>query len=183
MFIHQSDRGHHGKLCEDLENAFAKGNDDYSKNLVSAYHLINEFKCWQPKQSVPNPSGVAFAQTKGKGIAKGDNKDKDDSWQKKFTCHHCNKVGHIRPNCPKLIDDEDAQDDDEVDTLSKSPKDKLTKSSLKKKTTFAQATVTDDSGNESESENQFVNFGFCTTTSAPLKLRDMILLDNQSAND
>jgi hypothetical protein len=95
--IHQRDRCRYGKLSEELENSFTKGNDDYPDNLVSAYHLINEYKCWQPKTTTPDSSGVAFAQ-KGKG--KADCKDKDNSWQKKTTCHHCGKIGHIRPNCP-----------------------------------------------------------------------------------
>ena len=42
MFIYQSDRRRYGKLSEELENSFTKGNDDYPDNLVSAYHLINE---------------------------------------------------------------------------------------------------------------------------------------------
>jgi hypothetical protein len=78
MFIHQSDCRQYGKLSEDLENSFTKGKDDYPENLVSAYHFINEFKCWQPKNTVPDSSGVAFT-SKGKAKGKGDSKDKDDS--------------------------------------------------------------------------------------------------------
>lgn len=48
MFIHQSDRRWYNKLSKKLESSFSKGNDDYPNNLVSAYHLINEYKCWQP---------------------------------------------------------------------------------------------------------------------------------------
>ena len=179
MFIHQSDRRRYGKLSEDLENSFTKGNDDYPQNLVSAYHLINEFKCWQPKPNSPDSSGVAFT-SKGKAKGKGDSKDKDDSWQKKATCHHCKQVGHIRPDCPKLAEDS-TQEEDEPESTHK--KDKQVKSALKKKTTFAQTVTSEDSATESEPENQFFNFGFCSTTSSPLNLRDMILLDNQSTVD
>jgi hypothetical protein len=73
MFIHQSDRCCYGKLSEDLENSFTKGNDHYSQNVVSAYHLINEFKCWQPKPNTPDSSGAAFT-SKGKAKGKGDSK-------------------------------------------------------------------------------------------------------------
>jgi hypothetical protein len=105
MFIYQSDRRLYGKLSEDLENSFIKGNADYPDNLVSAYHLINEYKCWQPKSAAPDSSGVAFAQKNSKG--KDDqSKNKEDSWQKKATCHHCGELGHIRPNRPALKDDE-----------------------------------------------------------------------------
>jgi hypothetical protein len=129
MFIHQSDRSRCGKLSKDLKNSFTKGNDDYPENLVFAYHLINKFKCWQPKQeSVPDSSGVTLAQTKGKGKVKGDTKAEDDSWQKKATCHHCSEVGRICHNCPKLKDDEETQDDDEANTSNKNLKDRQTKS-------------------------------------------------------
>ena len=131
-------------------------NDDYPEHLVSAYHLINEFKCWQPKTTVPDSSGVTFT-SKGKAKGKGDSKDKDDSWQKKATCHHCKQVGHIRPNCHKLTEDSQ-QDEDEPET-TKSSKDKQAKSILKKKTTFAQTAASDDSATESEPENQFLTLG------------------------
>ena len=42
MFVHQSDKRRYGKLMEDLENSYTKGNDDYPQDLVSTYHLINE---------------------------------------------------------------------------------------------------------------------------------------------
>jgi hypothetical protein len=69
MFIHQSDRCRHRKLSEDLDNSFAIGNDDHPKNLVSACHLINEHKNCTLESSVPNSSGVAFAQKTEKGKA------------------------------------------------------------------------------------------------------------------
>jgi hypothetical protein len=181
MFIHQSNRRRYGKLSEDLENSFTKGNDNYPENLDSACHLINEFKCWQPKPNTPDSSGVAFT-SKGKAKGKGDSKDKDGFWQKKATCHHCKQVGHICPNCPKLSEDL-TQKKDEPGTTSRKSKDKQIKSALKKKTTFAQTAASKDSATESEPETKFFNFGFCSTTSSPLNLRDMILLDNQSTVD
>ena len=185
MFIHQSDRRRCGKLSEDLENSFTKGNDDYPENLVSAYHLINEYKCWQPKSAAPDSSGVAFAQKNSKG--KDEQKNKYDSWQKKATCHHCGKLGHIRPNCPALKDDDDKDVSAEPsDPTKNNPKNtsKEKKSSLKKKTAFAQNAAPSESENDGESDsNQFVTFGFCNTSPSPMNLRNMILLDNQSTVD
>ena len=164
MFIHQSDRRRYGKLSEELENSFTKGNDDNPNDLVSAYHLINEYKCWKPTTNAPDSSGVAFAQKGGKG--KSDkNKDK---WQKKATCHNCGELGHIRPNCPKLQDADDNERDDKKESTLK-PKDSTASDNKpKKKTSFTQcrtitASDTDDEG-EHETSTSFVNFGFCTTT-------------------
>jgi hypothetical protein len=89
-------------------------------------------------------------------------------------------VGHIRPNCPKLSEDS-TQEEDEPKTTHR--KDKQIKSALKKKTTFAQTVASEDLATKSEPENHFFNFGFCSTTSSPLNLCDMILLDNQSTVD
>lgn len=65
IFKHQSDRRRHGKLSEERENSFTQGNEDHPKDLVSAYHLINEYKSWQPWGAIPDATGVAFAQKSG----------------------------------------------------------------------------------------------------------------------
>jgi hypothetical protein len=175
MFIHQSDRRRFGKLSEELENSFTKGNDDYPDNRVSAYHLINEHKHCTPRSAAPDSSGVAFAQKTEKGND-NHNKNKDDSWQKKATCHHCGEVGHIRPNCPALKDADSKEPD--VDKWDATSKDKKTE---KKKNSFAQQAAETDI--ESDPESQFTNFGLCATTSNRINLREMTLLDNQSAVD
>jgi hypothetical protein len=70
IFIHQSDPCPCSELCEELENSFAKGNDDPPDNPVSACNLIDEHKSWQPTSATPDSSGAAFAQEKGKGKEK-----------------------------------------------------------------------------------------------------------------
>ena len=86
MFIFQSDRRRYGKLSEELENSFTKGNDDYPDNLVSTYHLINEYKNWSPRTNAPDVQGVAFSQ---KGSKKKAPPDESDKWQKDAICHEC----------------------------------------------------------------------------------------------
>jgi hypothetical protein len=66
MFLHQSDRRQYGKLLEELENDFTKGNDDYPPTLSNAYHLISEYKHWQPKSTPADSSALAFTQKTGK---------------------------------------------------------------------------------------------------------------------
>jgi hypothetical protein len=53
----------------------------------------------------PESSGIAFAQNTGKGKDKS-SKNKDNSWQTKATCHHCDEIGHIRLDFPVLEDDD-----------------------------------------------------------------------------
>ena len=58
----QSDRKRYGRLLEELENDYTKGNSNYPTNLVTAYRMISEYKKWQPRSSVPESDGVVFAQ-------------------------------------------------------------------------------------------------------------------------
>jgi hypothetical protein len=81
-----------------------------------------------------------FCQKTGKG--KDDSsKNKDDSWQTKATsCHQHGKIGHIRPNCPILKDDENKETD--MDRSDSPPKSSIKDSESvdpkkKKETSFA----------------------------------------------
>jgi len=184
MFLHQSDRRQCGKLLEELEDDFTKGNDDYPDTLIKAYHLLSEYKHYQPK-FVPtdSSSSVAFVQ-KTKSMSRTSEKVKDDSWILKATCYECGKIGHIRPQCPLLQDGDDKQ----VDSASKSKsKEKKPTEKKSKKITFAQ-TETTETDNEHESGNQFASYRFTnlrlnSSSLASLDLHNMILLDNQSTVD
>jgi hypothetical protein len=184
MFLHQSDCRQYGKLLEELENDFTKGNDDYPQTLVKAYHLLCEYKNYQPK-FVPSDSSssVAFLQ-KTKYMSRTSEKVKDDSWILKATCHECGKIGHIRPQCPLILEGDDTKVEGPSKSKSKEKKPAKKKS---KKTTFAQ-TETTETDNEDESGNQFASYGstnLCLNSFslATLDLRNMILLDNQSMVD
>ena len=184
MFLHQSDRRRYGKLLEELENDFTKGNDDYPQTLVKAYHLLCEYKHYTPK-FVPtdSSSSVAFVQ-KTKSMSRTSEKVKDDSWILKATCHECGEIGHIRPQCPLILDGDDSKTEGPSKSKSKEKKPAEKKS---KKTTFAQ-TETTETDNEDESSNQFASYGFANlhlhySSLASLDLRNMILLNNQSTVD
>jgi hypothetical protein len=119
MFRHQSDRRRYGKLLEELENDYTKGNDDYPQTLVKAYHLLCEYKHYQPK-FVPSDSSssVAFVQ-KNKSMSRTSEKVKDDSWILKATCHECGEIGHIRPQCPLILEGNDNKADSPSKSKSK----------------------------------------------------------------
>ena len=111
-------------------------------------------------------------------------KVKDDSWILKAICHECGEIGHIRPQCPLLLEGDDSKADSPSKSKSKEKKPAEKKS---KKTTFAQ-TETTETDNEDESGNQFASYGFAnlhlnSSSLTMLDLRNMILLDNQSTVD
>ena len=41
-FIINSELKRYGRLIEELENKYTKGNDNYPRNMVKAYQLLNE---------------------------------------------------------------------------------------------------------------------------------------------
>ena len=94
-FVINSDLRRYGRLIEELENDYTKGNDNYPRNMVKAYQLLNEYNQWNPRETLPESSGVAFLQ-------QGSNKkfaQRTSEWKKKATCHNCGQKGHIRPEC------------------------------------------------------------------------------------
>ena len=61
-FVVTSNPKRFGCLVEELENDYTKGNNNYPTNMVKDYQLINEYKSWAPRTSLPEISGVAFSQ-------------------------------------------------------------------------------------------------------------------------
>ena len=43
-FLQQSDKRRYGKLTEELENDFTKGNDNYPRDVTKSYQLLNDYK-------------------------------------------------------------------------------------------------------------------------------------------
>ena len=62
VFVVASDPKRYGRLVEELENDYTKGNKNYPTNMVKTYQLINEYKYWKPITLLPEVSGVAFSQ-------------------------------------------------------------------------------------------------------------------------
>ena len=62
VFVINSDLRRYGRLIEELENDDTKGNDNYPCNMVKAYQLLNEYKQWNPRATLPESPGVAFLQ-------------------------------------------------------------------------------------------------------------------------
>ena len=112
----QSDRKRYGRLLKELENGYTKGNSKYPTDLVTAYRMIIKYKNWQPRSSVPESDGVAFAQrTRGQPNNKI---NKIEDWIKDKECYKYGKKGHIATVCPAKKSNKDLDDDDKSKTLS-----------------------------------------------------------------
>ena len=102
-------------------------------------------------------------------------------WKKKATCHNCGQKGHIRPECPEpMTENDDNKKEDENNSDKKSSNKKL---ALKNKSVqFTNVNDTDEENNEDVCAAQY-NFGFNTHISTSDDLRHLLLLDNQSTCD
>ena len=108
-FLCQSDRKQYGRLLEELENNYTKGNSNYPTDLVTAYRMISEYKNWQPHSSVPESDGVAFAQVT---IGKPKNVNQIEDWMKDKECYKCGQKVHISTVRPVKKSNRDPYDDD-----------------------------------------------------------------------
>jgi len=96
IFIMNANKTRFNTLKTTLENDYTKGNDQYPKDLVSAFHLLTYYK--QDPSSYSKPSsrseqGVSFAQ-----------KGKEDK-SKNIKCYGCGAEGVKKPDCPKCNPD------------------------------------------------------------------------------
>ena len=106
-FIYKADNERYGKLKEELQNDYMKGNNTYPETLVEAFQLLNNYK--QPYKKQPAKStGVSFTQ-KGKGGRNNSNRNAKQNYNNNtdnsnrfadYECYNCHKKGHIAPNCP-----------------------------------------------------------------------------------
>ena len=88
--------------------------------MVKSYQLINEYKSWTPRTSLPEVSRVAFSQQGNSKAAQ-----RTAEWEKKAFCHNCGKKGHIKPDCTELIiDNYDTNEKDNKIVENKSGKKK-----------------------------------------------------------
>ena len=130
-FLCQSDRKRYGRLLEELENDYTKGNSNFPTNLVTAYRMISEYKNWQPRSSVSESDGVAFAQrTRGRP---NNNINQIEDWMKGKECYKCGQKGHIATVCPSNKRNNDLDDDDKSKKSSPESSRRKNHSEKKKK--------------------------------------------------
>ena len=79
--IQQVDQKRYGKLQEELENDYTKGNNNYPVTIVKSYQLLNDSKYSHARSdSVGGGKGIVFIQKKGNGKGAKENIVFDVVW-------------------------------------------------------------------------------------------------------
>ena len=92
--------------------------------------MISEYQNWQPRSSVPESDGVAFAQrTRGRP----NNVNQIEDWIKDKECYKCVQKVHIATLCPAKKSNSDLDDDDKSKKSSSESSERNNHSEKKKK--------------------------------------------------
>jgi hypothetical protein len=121
-YLSGADKTHYGRLVEDFENGYSKGNNNYPETLTAAYNLVFNYRNQQrPVSRIFNDSeGMAFANAEKRAVDRA-----------KVRCFNCNVMGHYANECtePKkeksapengaacVLIGSDGGDDEEYDDL------------------------------------------------------------------
>ena len=113
MFLRATDRTRYGSLYFSLQNQFSRENDQYPRDLPSAYTLICNYKAeYKPPQKRNfdlNQGDGDQNQNPGLGFLQvGTSPGTDGVLHERITCWNCKQKGHFANKCPNTRDDVNA---------------------------------------------------------------------------
>jgi Reverse transcriptase (RNA-dependent DNA polymerase) len=112
MFLNRSDRRRYGTLWADLENQFARGNNQYPTDLTEAYSLLVNYKPPFPIRAKDSDKQIIVPKTSNDSVYSemtgttllGSTEPvpgTDGVLHRGITCFACTNKGHYAPECPK----------------------------------------------------------------------------------
>jgi hypothetical protein len=117
-FLNRADRRRYGALWADLENQFARDNDQYPADLTEAYSMLVNYKPLfpthhnkehdrpnRPPAIVGGPAGDAPSEITGTTLL-GPSKatmGTNGVTHEGITCYQCNHKGHYASECPSVV--------------------------------------------------------------------------------
>lgn len=102
-FLRRVSRQQYGQLWNDLQNSYARGNDDFPNTIVDAYdmllHYVPPHQHGQRSSKPPcGTSGIQFVQSGERSSAPVPGLD--GILHPDVECYGCHGFGHFKPQCP-----------------------------------------------------------------------------------
>jgi hypothetical protein len=95
----RADRSRFGKLIEEIENDFLKGNNDYPEMLTEAYNLLVNYMSYNNNKWTIGQGGLDHVIF----LADGKRQKQEGGESRHFPhikCFKCNQFGHYKSDCP-----------------------------------------------------------------------------------
>ena len=92
-----ADRGSYGKMVEELQNYFSKGNGEYAANMTGEYNLLINYKTSYkpPTILVYDSEDMSLANVGCREGKSNSYKGSAGSRERKVKCYFCGKLDHI----------------------------------------------------------------------------------------
>jgi len=94
----RADRSRFGKLIEEIENDFLKGNNDYPVTPTEAYNLLVNYRSYSNNKRTVGQGGLDHVAFLSEG--KRQKQESESRYFLHIKCFKCNQFGHYKSDCP-----------------------------------------------------------------------------------
>jgi hypothetical protein len=94
----RADRSRFGKLIEEIENDFLKGNNDYPVTPTEAYNLLVNYRSYNNNKRTAGQGGLDHVAFLSDG--KRQKQEGESRYFPHIKCFKCNQFGHNKSDCP-----------------------------------------------------------------------------------